>query len=134
MGLATELADWRRFGSARELMAYVGLVPREHSSGDRQRRRSITKAGNSHVRHVLVQAAWSYRFAPKVGVALKRRQEWQGPRVIAHAWKVQHRTYTVFHRLSAKRPPQIAVGAVAREWVGFLWAVMRDAPDAAALA
>ncbi len=129
MVLATELADWRRFGSARELMAYVGLVPREHSSGDRQRRGSITKAGNSHVRHVLVQAAWSYRFAPKVGVALKKRQEGQDAQVIAHAWKAQHRAHKVFRRLSAARPPQVAVVAVARKLVGFLWAVMRDAPE-----
>ena len=128
MVLATELADWRRFGSPRALMAYFGLVPREHSSGDRQRRGSITKAGNSYVRHVLVQAAWSYRFTPKVGVALARRQHHQDPRVIAHAWKAQHRGYKLFHRLSATRPPQIAVVAVARELVGFLWAVMHDAP------
>jgi transposase len=128
MVLATELADWRRFGSARELMAYFGLVPREHSSGERQRRGSITKAGNSYVRHVLVEAAWSYRFAPKVGTALKRRQQGQDARVIAHAWKAQHRAHTVFRRLSVTRPPQIAVVAVARELVGFLWSVMQDAP------
>ena len=134
MVLATELADWRRFGSARELMAYFGLVPREHSSGERQRRGSITKAGNSYVRHVLVQAAWSYRFAPKVGVALKKRQEGQDPRVIAHAWKAQHRAHKVFRRLSAARPPQVAVVAVARELVGFLWAVIRDATEPRAVA
>ena len=134
MVLATELADGRRLGSARALMAYCGLVPREHSSGERQRRGSITKAGNSDVRHVLVQAAWSYRFAPKVGVALKKRQEGQDPRVIAHAWKAQHRAHKVFRRLSAARPPQVAVVAVARELVGFLWAVMRDAPEPRAVA
>ena len=133
MVLATALADWRRFASAREFMAHFGLVPREHSSGERQRRGSITNAGNSHVRHVLVQAAWSYRFAPKVGVALKRRQAGQDPKVIAYAWQAQHRAHKVLHRLSAARPPQMAVVAVARELVGFLWAVMRDAPDASAL-
>ena len=81
------------------------------------------------MRHVLVQAAWSYRFAPKVGVALKKRQADQDPRVIAHAWKAQHRAHKVFYRLSAKRPPQVAVPAVARELVGFVWAVMHDAPE-----
>lgn len=126
MVLATELVDWRRFGSARELMAYFGLVPREHSSGDKLRRGSITKAGNSYVRHVLVQAAWSYRFAPKVGVALRKRQQGQDPRVIAHAWKAQHRAHKLYRRVSATRPPQIAVVAVARELVGFLWSVMRE--------
>lgn len=126
MVLATELVDWRRFESARQLMAYFGLVPRERSSGERQRRGSITKAGNSHVRHALVQAAWSYRFAPKVGIALQRRQQGQDVRVIAHAWKAQHRAHKVFRRLSATRPSQIAVVAVARELVGFLWAVMQE--------
>ena len=86
------------------------------------------------MRHVLIQAAWSYRFAPKVGVALMRRQADQDPHVIAHAWKAQHRTHTVFRRLSAARALQVAVAAVARELVGFLWAVMRDAPEPVAVA
>jgi transposase len=60
--LATEIVDWRRFEKPRQLMAYLGLVPREHSSGDRERRGAITKAGNRHCRHVLVQAAWAYRW------------------------------------------------------------------------
>ncbi len=126
MVLATEISDWRRFASPRQLMAYLGLVPREHSSGDRERRGSITKAGNTHVRHVLVQAAWAYRFQPKIGVALKARQRGQSPVVIAHAWKAQHRLHTFYQRLACRRLPQIAVVAVARELVGFLWAVMRD--------
>lgn len=126
MVVATELVDWRRFTSPRQLMSYFGLVPREDSSGERQRRGPITKAGNSHVRHVLVQAAWSYRHVPKVGVGLKARQQGQSPRVIAHTWKAQHRLYKLYHRLHAKRPPQIAAVAVARELVGFLWSVMQD--------
>ncbi len=63
MVLVTELGDWRRFEHPGQLMAYVGLVPSEHSSGESRRQGSITKAGNSHCRHVLVQAAWSYRHA-----------------------------------------------------------------------
>lgn len=126
MVLATEISDWQRFASPRQLMAYLGLVPREHSSGDRERRGSITKAGNTHCRHVLVQAAWAYRFQPKIGVALKARQRGQSPVVIAHAWKAQHRLHTFYQRLAFRRRPQIAVVAVARELVGFLWAVMRD--------
>jgi transposase len=132
--LATELIDWRRFGSAREVMAYVGLVPREHSSGERQRRGSITKAGNSHMRHVLVQAAWSYRHRPKNGEVLARRQAGQDPLVIAHAWKAQHRGHKVFRRLSERRTAQIAVVAVARELVGFLWAVMQHPESSPTLA
>jgi transposase len=126
MVLATELVDWRRFENPRQLMAYLGLVPRERSSGDRERRGSLTKAGNSHCRHVLVQAAWAYRFQPKIGVALKARQRGQSPVVIAHAWKAQHRLHTFYRRLAMRTRPQIAVVAVARELVGFLWAVMQE--------
>jgi len=126
MVLATELVDWRRFASPRQLMAYLGFVPRENSSGPRERRGSITKAGNAHCRHVLVQAAWAYRLHPKIGPALTVRQRGQSPSVILHAWKAQQRLYTMYHRISLRRGPQIAVVAVARELVGYLWAVMRD--------
>ncbi len=126
MVLATELGDVRRFESPRQLMAYLGLVPSEHSSGDRRRLGAITKAGNTRVRHVLVQAAWHYRRRPTVGASLRHRQEGQDPAVIAHAWKCQHRLYKVFHRLAAKKPKQVAATAVAREMVGFLWAVLHD--------
>lgn len=131
MVLTTEIGDWRRFTSPRQLMAYLGLVPRERSSGDRERRGSLTKAGNSHCRHVLVQAAWAYRFQPKIGLSLKARQRGQSPVVIAHAWKAQHRLHTLYRRLAFRTKPQIAVVAVARELVGFLWAVMREAAPGA---
>ena len=91
MTLISEIGDWRRFERPGQLMAYLGLVPREHSSGERSRRGSITKAGNSRCRHILVQAAWHYRLRPAVGVQLKKRQCGQPPGVIAHAWKSQHR-------------------------------------------
>jgi len=133
MVLTTEIGDWRRFESPRQLMAYLGLVPKERSSGDRERRGSLTKAGNSHCRHALVQAAWAYRFQPKVGIALKARQRGQSPVVIAHAWKAQHRLHTLYRRLAFRTKPQIAVVAVARQLVGFLWAVMQD-QDAPAVA
>jgi transposase len=130
MVLLTELGDWRRFEHPRQLMAYVGLVPSEHSSGERRSLGSITKTGNSHCRHVLVQAAWSYRYPPRVGAALKKRQEGQPPEVVAHSWKAQQRLHHLFGRLTHRKNSQIAVVAVARELVGFLWAVMQD-PDAA---
>ena len=126
MVLATELGDLRRFENPRQLMAYVGLVPSEHSSGERRRLGSITKAGNTRVRHILIQAAWHYRNRPAVGAPLRRRQRGQDPAVIQHAWKCQHRLYTLFHRLAAKKPRPVAATAVAREMVGFLWAVLRD--------
>ncbi len=126
MVLATEIVDWRRFEHPRQLACYLGLVSREDSSGDRVRLGSITKAGNSHCRHVLVQAAWSYRHRPQTSVDLKRRQEGQPPAVITHAWKAQQRLHQRYNHLSYRKRPQIAVVAVARELVGFLWAVMQD--------
>ena len=126
MVLATEIVDWRRFERPNQLACYLGLIPREDSSGDRQRLGSITKAGNSHCRHVLTQAAWSYRHRPQTSVDLKRRQEGQPPAVITHAWKAQQRLHQRYNHLSYRKRPQIAVVAVARELVGFLWAVMRE--------
>lgn len=130
MVLVTETGDFRRFRSPRDLMSYYGLVPSEHSSGGRERRGSITKTGNSRCRHVVVQAAWAYRHRPAVGWTLKRRQAGQPPGVVAHAWKAQHRLYKRFHRLKARKHGNVAATAVARELVGFIWAVMQD-PDAA---
>jgi transposase len=126
MTLATEIGDWRRFDRPSQLMAYLGLVPSEDSTGDRVRRGPITKAGNSRCRHVLVQAAWKYRYRPAVSAQLKKRQRGQPPHVIAHAWKAQHRLFKLFHRIHAKKPSQLAAVAAARELVGFLWAVMQD--------
>ena len=132
--LATEVVDWRRFAKPTQLMAYVGLVPREDSSGTTERRGPITKAGNSHCRHVLVQAAWAYRHAPRVGAALARRQRGQPPLVVTHAWKAQHRLHKLYHRIAVRKGPQVAVVAVARELVGFLWAIMQECPLASELA
>ena len=126
MVLTTEIVDWRRFESPRQLMAYLGFVPREHSSGDRERRGGITKAGNSHCRHVLLQAAWSYRHPPQIGTSLKARQRGQPAAVIAHAWKAQHRLHKRYQQIAHRRSPQIAVVAIARELIGFLWSVMRE--------
>ena len=94
--------------------------------GASRRQGSITKAGNSRVRHVLVQAAWSYRFPPRRGEALKRRQEGQPAGVVAHSWKAQHRLHKVFKRLVLRKKSQIAAVAVARELAGFVWALMQE--------
>ena len=132
MVLATEIVDWARFADPRELMAYLGLVPRERSTGERERKGALTKAGNAHCGHVLVQAAWSYHFRPKLGAALKARQQGQPVAVVAQAWKAQHRLHQRYMHLAYRKRPQIAVVAVARELVGFLWAVMRRLEPAAA--
>ncbi len=128
MVLATEIVDWRRFENPGQLSAYLGLVPRERSSGSREVRGSITKAGNSHCRHILIQAAWSYRHKPKLSSELRLRQEGLPAAVIAQSWKAQHRLYKRYHHLSFRKSPQIAAVAVARELAGFLWSVMKDLP------
>jgi transposase len=128
MVLATEIVDWRRFARPGQLAAYLGLVSREDSSGPRERKGSITKAGNRYCRHVLVQAAWSYHYRPLLSVAIRRRQAGQPPAVVAHAWQAQQRLHQRYEHLAYRKQPQIAVVAVARELVGFLWAVMRDLP------
>ena len=126
MVVASEIVDFRRFERPGQLMAYVGLVPSEHSSGESRRQGSITKAGNRRCRHVLVQAAWSYRGPPHVGAELKKRQEGQPAQVVAHSWKAQHRLHKLFRRIAYRKNNQTAVVAVAREMVGFLWAVMQE--------
>jgi transposase len=126
MLILAELHDVRRFTSAPALMAYLGLVPGEDSSGEQHRRGRITRAGNALVRRLLVEAAWHYRHRPGVGVALARRRTGQPARVIAIADKAQQRLCRRFRTLAAehKPAPKIAV-AIARELAGFLWAALQ---------
>jgi transposase len=131
--ILAELHDVRRFHSARALMAYVGLVPGEDSSGEQQRRGRITRTGNALVRRLLVETAWHYQHRPQVGRALTRRRKGQPSRVIAIADKAQQRLCRRFRRLAEqhKPAPKIAV-AIARELAGFLWAALQPPPVAAA--
>jgi transposase len=123
--VVTELHDFRRFQSARELMAYLGLVPSEQSSAEKHRRGPITKAGNTHVRRVLIESAWHYRHQPRVGYKLQKRRAGQPARVIAIADRAQQRLHARYRRLLERGKPQNkVVTAVARELVGFLWAVL----------
>jgi transposase len=123
--IAAELGDARRFPSAPRTMAFVGLVPSEHSSGPKQARGPITKTGNAHLRRVLVEAAWHYRHRPFVGNGLKRRQCGAPPAAIQHAWTAQHRLHRRYRRLAGRgKPKQHVVTAVARELTGFLWAAL----------
>jgi transposase len=127
--ILAELHDFRRFQSPRALMAYLGLVPGEDSTGEKHRRGRITRTGNALVRRLLVETAWHYQHRPAVGVALARRRKGQPGRVIAVADKAQQRLCRRFRKLAAehKPPPKIAV-AVARELAGFLWAALQPAP------
>ena len=122
--LLAELHDVQRFPTARALMAYLGLVPGEHSSGDRHRRGPITKTGNALARRVVVEAAWHYRHRPGVGLGLAQRRRGQPPRVIALADRAQRRLCRRFRRLSEHKPSQVAAVAVGRELIGFLWAAL----------
>jgi transposase len=132
--LVAELGDLRRFASPRQLMAYAGLVPGEHSSGSRTRRGGITKTGNAHVRRVVVEAAWQYRHPPRVGTTLRRRQTGQPAAVIEIAWKAQGRLHKRFRRLLGRgKLKQEAVVAVARELLGFLWAIAQAGSAGAAI-
>jgi transposase len=123
--IAAELGDPRRFPTAPSTMAYVGLVPSEHSSGAKRAHGAITKTGNAHLRRVLVEAAWHYRHRPFVGRALQRRQRGAPPPVIAHAWTAQQRLHRRYHRFAARgKPSQQIITAVARELTGFVWAAL----------
>ena len=123
--IAAELGDPRRFASAPRTMAFVGLVPSEHSSGPRQARGAITKTGNTHLRRVLVEAAWHYRHRPFVGAALRRRQRGAPAATIAQAWTAQQRLYRRYHRLAGRgKPTPHVITAVARELTGFVWAAL----------
>ena len=129
MLILAELHDFRRFASAPALMAYLGLVPGEDSSGDKHRRGRITRTGNALVRRLLVETAWHYQHRPSVGIALARRRKGQPGRVIAIADKAQQRLCRRFRKMMAehKPAPKIAV-AIARELAGFLWAALQPAP------
>jgi len=129
MLILAELHDFRRFQAPAALMAYLGLVPGEHSTGEKHRRGRITRTGNALVRRLLVETAWHYQHRAGVGVALARRRKGQPGRVIAIADKAQQRLCRRFRRLAEhhKPAPKVAV-AIARELAGFLWAALQPAP------
>lgn len=129
MVLVTEMGDFSRFASAEQLMSYLGLAPGCHQSGGSSQHRSITKAGNRRCRHVLVEAAWNYRFKPTVGARLRARQLGQNPEAVALSWKCQHRLYKKYWKLANRMESKKAAVAVARELVGFIWATATRCGD-----
>jgi transposase len=119
------------FEGARAFMSYTGAVGREHSSGDRIRRGAITKAGNAHIRRILVESAWSYRRGGLSATAKKRREGCPAE-VVRIARTAEARLHRKFARMVAKnKPSQVAVTAVARELAGFIWSIARHFPTAA---
>ena len=124
MTIMAELGDITRFDSPRQLMAYLGLVPSEYSSGKSTRRGGITKTGNGHVRRVLVESAWCYRFPARKTAHLQRRAEQTSEAVQAIAWKAQKRLCGRYQHLIDRGLLKVKVcTAIARELTGFIWAI-----------
>jgi transposase len=122
--LIAELGDLSRFANPRRLMAYLGLVPSEHSSGTSVKRGGLTKAGNSAARRLLIEAAWCYRFPARISRELLLRQETQPKPIREIAWKAQLRLCARYRRLArAGKPANIVTAAIARELTGFVWAI-----------
>ena len=131
--LVAEIGDFRRFANPRQLMAWLGLVPSEHSSGPRVERGGITKAGNGRARRVLVEGAWSYRFPARVTGELQARLEGVPDAARAIAWKAQLRLCARYRRLvAAGKYANLVTAAIAREMAAFAWAIAAQVRPAAA--
>ena len=133
--IVAEIGELKRFASAPQLMAYLGVVPSEHSSGPKQTRGGITKTGNGHVRRVLVEAAWTYRHPARKTAVLQRRAERTSEVVQEIAWKAQKRLCARYRTLEARGKLKVqACTAIARELAGFIWAIGQVMPQPAAKA
>lgn len=129
ISLIAEIGDLSRFEHPRQLMAWLGVTPSEHSSGGTRKLGGITKAGNSYARKALVEAAWSYRFPAKVSRIIQVRHEGLPKPVVERAWDAQLRLCSRYRRLTARgKLPTIAVVAVARELAAFIWDIARMTP------
>jgi transposase len=128
MTLVSELVDRNRFATARELMAFAGLVPSEYSSGGKEWRGRITKTGNAHVRRALVEAAWHYRHTPVgTGIALRKRRDGQFANVLEIARRAELRLCRKYRKMTTKgKNSRLTVVSVARELAGFVWALGRS--------
>jgi transposase len=122
--LVAEIGDFRRFANPSRLMAWLGLVPSEHSSGAKVQRGGITKAGNGRARRVLVEGAWSYRFPARVTGELRARLEGLPDKVRAIAWRAQLRLCARYRRLVASgKNAKLVTAAIAREMAAFAWSI-----------
>jgi len=127
--LLAELGDLTRFGHPKELMSYLGLVPSEYSTGESRRLGKITKTGNGHVRRVLIESAWCYRYSPRMSRDRVVRCEDQPQAIRDLAWKAQLRLCSRYRKLSARGVHQNKVCvAIARELAAFVWDVARQVP------
>ena len=124
--LLAELGDISRFDSPKQLMAYLGLVPSEHSSGRRRRQGAITLSGNGHARRMLVECAWSYRFPARQTMHLKRKAKAASAEAKAIAWRAQKRLCGRYRQLTqAGKNVKLVCVAIARELIGFIWDIVR---------
>lgn len=131
--IVAEIGDLQRFATAPQLMAYLGVVPSEHSSGESKSRGGITKTGNGHVRRVLVESAWQYRYPARKTAVLQRRAERTSEQVQDIAWKAQKRLCARYRLLEARGKLKVQVCiAIARELAGFIWAIGQALPQPAA--
>jgi transposase len=125
--IAAEVGDLRRFATARQFMAYLGLIPSEDSTGLRRRQGPITRCGNRHLRRILVEAAWHYRHRPTLSKELRRRSQPVAIGVRRIAWEAQKRlNKRLYHLIHKGKSSQKAITAVARELAGFIWAVGQE--------
>jgi transposase len=130
VGLCAEIGDFHRFERPTQLMSYLGLVPCEHSTGEKRRQGQITRSGSQHARRLLIEAAWHYRRPPRLGSTIERRQQGQPAATIAIAWKAQqrlHRLWRQFDKRNKRRT--LAAVAIARHLAGFCWAIVTTNPD-----
>jgi len=126
-----ELGDLSRFSKPKELMAYLGLVPSEHSSGESIKRGGITKTGNSYARRVLVESAWTYKHHARVTRPLIKRQRELPKSICQISWKAQLRLCARYRKMIArKKPMQVVVIAIARELAAFMWAIAKETKTA----
>jgi transposase len=127
--VVAELGDITRFDNPRQLAAFVGLIPSEHSSGTTRHQGGITKTGNGRARRALVEAAWAYRFNAKVSEQIRKRLETLPKPIQDIAWKAQLRLCKRFRRLTSHgKHPNVAVTAIARELLAFMWAIAKEVP------
>ena len=126
--LVAELGDVRRFAHPRDLMAFLGLIPSEHSTGAKRRLGGITKTGNGHARWMMIEAAQHVHLVPKISTHLSTRQEGQPAAFKAIGWKAQTRLHKRYWQLAARKVMTAKIQvAVARELTGFVWDVLRQA-------
>ncbi len=125
LGLCAEIGEWDRFDHPDQLSAYLGIVPSEHTSGRQRRLGAITKAGSSHARRLMIEAAYHYRRGPAVGGTLERRQRGQPPEIINISWRAQRRLNARWRQLkdARKKPNGIVAVAVARELAAYCWEI-----------